>query len=245
MVRSGCLILGLTGCLGQTGGPGALSPAAALPWLACDALPTGEGEGTWYDADGTGACGFDPPDPDAPLLVAAMNAPDWNGSLPCGACARVQGPQGEVVVQIVDLCPECRAGNLDLSPEAFVRLAPLVDGRIPITWALEPCPVAGPLALRVADGSNPYWLAVQVLDHRNPVAAVQVRFDDRWYDLPRADWNHFIADQGLGNGPFVLRAVDVHGDVVVDRSVVLREGVAQAAPAQFAVCDGAEPESAE
>ncbi len=52
MVRSGCLLLGLTGCLGQTGGPGALSPAAALPWLACDGLPTGEGEGTWYDADG-------------------------------------------------------------------------------------------------------------------------------------------------------------------------------------------------
>jgi expansin (peptidoglycan-binding protein) len=78
-----------------------------------DAPPLGEvqqGIATYYDfASGDGACMFGPSPDD--LDVAAMNAEQWDGSRVCGACARVTGPAGQVVVRIVDLCPECRTGS--------------------------------------------------------------------------------------------------------------------------------------
>lgn len=226
----------LVGC--QTPDPAdfGLEPARPLATLACDALPSGQGDGTWYDADGHGACLLDPPPDDEPLLVAAMNADDWHGSLPCGACANVEGPEGSVQVRIVDLCPECVAGDLDLSPDAFERIAPLVDGRVPITWELVPCDADGPISWRFKDGSNPWWVAVQVRDHRQPVARVQVDLDGRWMDLERTDWNHFEAPDGLGDGPFRLRALDVHGAALVDDAVPLLDDDVAEGPGQFPAC---------
>jgi expansin (peptidoglycan-binding protein) len=45
-----------------------------------------------------------------------------------------------VVVRIVDLCPGCGLGDLDLSMTAFAKIAPLSRGRVPITWHFVPCP---------------------------------------------------------------------------------------------------------
>ena len=72
-----------------------------------------DGVATYYDATGAGACSFDPTPGD--LDVAAMNAPEFAGSAVCGECVAVTGPRGSVTVRIVDLCPECLAGHLDLS----------------------------------------------------------------------------------------------------------------------------------
>ena len=66
------------------------------------------------------------------LMVAAMNAEEYDNAAYCGAYVHgVTGPKGEVTVRIVDLCPECRAGHLDLSQEAFAaycRPAPGAGG---------------------------------------------------------------------------------------------------------------------
>jgi expansin (peptidoglycan-binding protein) len=85
--------------------------------------PVRQGIATYYEATGEGACMFAPSPDD--LMVAAMNAEEYGQAAFRGAQVRVTGPRGTVTVRIVDLCPECRAGHLDLSREAFGRVGDL------------------------------------------------------------------------------------------------------------------------
>jgi expansin (peptidoglycan-binding protein) len=94
------------------------------------------GQATYYAADGTGACGFKATPND--LDVAAMNGAQYKKSW-CGQCVLVTGPNGMVKVRIVDLCPGCAYGGLDLSEEAFASIAALSAGRVKITWHFVPC----------------------------------------------------------------------------------------------------------
>jgi expansin (peptidoglycan-binding protein) len=105
---------------------------------AADAAPTVDysGDATYYAADGTGACGFKATPND--LLVAAMNKSQYNKSW-CGQCVLVTGPKGTVKVRIVDLCPGCSHGSLDLSEQAFTQIAALSAGRVKITWHVVSC----------------------------------------------------------------------------------------------------------
>src|SRR5262249_32970977 len=152
---------------------------------SCAAVPAAEtGDGTYYAADGTGNCSFDASPDD--LMVAAMNDPDYQNASWCGACAQVDGPDGSVTVRIVDRCPECKHGDLDLSPQAFAKLAPIARGRIPITWHEVECPVSGPIEYRFKEGSNPYWTAIQVRNHRYPIAKLEARDKTgAWAAIPR------------------------------------------------------------
>jgi expansin (peptidoglycan-binding protein) len=52
----------------------------------------------------------------------------------CNKRIIVTGPKGTVEVSIVDKCPECKKGDVDLSPTAFDMIADRVDGRVAITW---------------------------------------------------------------------------------------------------------------
>lgn len=95
-----------------------------------------EGEATYYDANGTGACGF-PASND--FMVAAINDEQYSKAN-CGRCIEVAGPTGKVVVRIVDKCPGCSFGDVDLSQTAFGKIAKLSAGRIAITWRFVECP---------------------------------------------------------------------------------------------------------
>lgn len=95
-----------------------------------------EGEATYYDANGTGACGF-PASSD--FMVAAINDEQYSKAN-CGRCVSVTGPRGTVVVRIVDKCPGCSFGDVDLSQTAFGKIAKLADGRIDIKWHFVDCP---------------------------------------------------------------------------------------------------------
>lgn len=188
----------------------------------CREEPVRDGIATWYDADGSGACGFAVSAAD-PLLVGAMNLPDWAGAEVCGACAHLVGPQGEVTVEIVDQCPECGTGHIDLSPSAFEAIAPLVDGRVDITWSFVACDVDGPITWAFIEGSNEWWMAVQPRGTRYAVTSLEVRRDGAWEPLARQDWNYFVGEN-LGPGPFDLRLTDVNGQVVEDDGVNFVDG---------------------
>src|ERR1700729_3881732 len=117
----------------------------------CTAIPAAEsGDGTYYDADGTGNCSFDASPDD--LMVVAMNAPDYGNAVWCGACLSVTGPMATITVRVVDQCPECAHGDLDLSETAFGMIAPLSAGRVSITWHEVACDVTGPIAYQFKDG---------------------------------------------------------------------------------------------
>ena len=218
---------------GADDGPG--SPDAALP-APCESAAEHTGEGTYYDADGSGNCSFDPSPGD--LRVAAMNQADYGDSAACGACAAIDGPLGSVTVRIVDRCPECAPGDVDLSAEAFALIADPVAGRVPITWRYAPCDVSGPVRYRFKEGSNPYWTAIQVRNHRHAIASLEARpAGGEWRALPRETYNYFIAESGLGGDPIDLRVTDVAGGVIEDHGVRPGDAVEVAGSSQLPACD--------
>ncbi|MEW5847736.1 MAG: expansin EXLX1 family cellulose-binding protein [Myxococcota bacterium] len=189
------------------------------------------GEGTYYGATGEGNCSF--PASPQDLMVAAMNAPDYAGSAVCGACALVEGPDGSVTVRIVDQCPGCFSGDLDLSPEAFAQIAPLVAGRVSISWRFVPCEPVGNLRYHVKEGSNPYWIALQVRNHRNPVATVEYLDNGSYVGMPRESYNYFVASSGMGTAPYTIRVTDTLGNVLTETFPDLPENTELEGSAQF------------
>lgn len=194
------------------------------------------GEGTYYGYDQLGACGIPGVDPGG--LFAALNPEDYAGSATCGACLDVVGPEGRVTVPVVDLCPECLPGDVDLSQAAFAQLAPLSAGRIPISWTVVPCDPPGALRYQFDSGSNPWWWGVRVLDARHPVVSVEVRQDGGpWTELPRMDWNLFVAEPPDGSfGPFDVRVTDVLGESVVEPAVTVEPGAVIEGTVQLPAC---------
>jgi expansin (peptidoglycan-binding protein) len=190
------------------------------------------GEGTYYAATGEGACSFDASPND--LNVAALNSPDWDGSAWCGACADVTGPSGSVRVRIVDLCPECASGDLDMSPQAFDRVAAHELGRVPIDWTFVACDVSGPVRYRYKDGANQWWTAVQVHNHRLPIVSMEWSKDgESWTDMPRQDYNYFLEGDGFGEGPTRVRITANDGQRLVDELPAVEEYLVVEGESQF------------
>jgi len=202
---------------------------------SCDAAPAdASGDGTYYDATGAGNCGFDPSPND--LMVAAMNHADYGTADWCGACVEVTGPTGVVTVRIVDQCPGCAKGDLDLSPQAFEQLSPLSAGRIAITWHEVACDVSGPIAYHFKDGANAFWTAIQIRNHRYPIAKLEADTGTGYVAIPRVDYNYFVQESGLGDGPYALRVTDTRGHVVDDTGIALGDDVTRTGSSQFPLC---------
>ncbi|OLZ59134.1 hypothetical protein AV521_46010 [Streptomyces sp. IMTB 2501] len=116
-----------------------------------------------------------------------MNVTDHESVKACGAYVLVRAASG-ATVRIVNECPwPCAPGQLDLSRQAFPRLADLSVGRLPITWSLLSPDLPGRIAIRYKTGSTKWWCGIQVIGHRNPVAALEVRAAGGWRQLPRTD----------------------------------------------------------
>src|SRR5260221_4774380 len=76
------------------------------------------GVATFYTtADGSGACLYDKNTSDT--HIAALVISDCAGSACCQAWIDVTSAMGTVRVRIVDECPDCMPGQLDLHPGAF------------------------------------------------------------------------------------------------------------------------------
>ena len=210
--------------------------AFGCPAARADAPAAVAGRATYYDATDRGSCSFDPPHEPADRMVAALSGAAYAHASWCGACLAVAGPLGDVVVRVVDQCPGCPRGDLDLSREAFANIAPLSAGRTKVTWREVPCPVTGPVVYQVKPGSNPQWTAIQLRNHRHRIARLEAR-DARgvYHAIARTDDNYFVAPGGLGPGPYALRVSDVHGHALEDGAIELGSA-AQPGAAQFPTC---------
>ena len=222
------LALLAAGCGGGDGG-------GPINCAADDQLHTGEA--TYYTfADGTGNCGFDASPDD--LMIGAMNHADYAAAAVCGACVLLTGPNATITIRIVDQCPECPVGNIDLSPQAFEPIAELSAGRVPISWQYVSCEVSGPIRYHWKEGSNQWWTAVQIRNHVNRVATVEYLDEtSAWREVPRVDYNFFVADWGMGPGPYSLRVTDVYGNVLEDTGIPHVEGGDAPGSGQFPACD--------
>jgi expansin len=190
------------------------------------------GIATWYHADGSGACLFDAGgDP----MTAAMNWSDYGTSQACGAYLLVRSSSGATVtVRVTNLCPApCQVHQLDLSPEAFAALADPSTGQISVTWSLLSPSINGGMSIRYKDGSSQYWCGIQVINHRNPVARLDVLVGGSWRQLTRTDYNYFLSPDGGGCGSQV-RVTDIYGESVVTSALPVQPGVTQPTSLQFA-----------
>jgi len=226
------------GGAGDAGGNGSgLEGSGGVPIPTCeDPGDLHQGEGTFYDADGSGNCSFDAALGD--INVAAMNHTDYAASAVCGACVTITGERGSAItVRIVDQCPECPEGDIDMHPDAFAVLADPALGRIPISWHYSPCGVTGPIVYHFKEGSNPFWTAVQIRNHAVPILSVEGKDESGSYvPMPRADYNFFIAEGGLGEGPHSFRVTSTSGEVLEDSGIPFVEAGDSAGAAQFAPC---------
>jgi len=192
---------------------------------------THSGEGTYYGATGQGACSFDA---SADRMVAAMNHTDYAGSAACGEYVTVTGPIGSVTVRITDVCPECAAGDIDLSAEAFAKIADPMAGRVPITWQVIAAELSGPVQYRYKEGASRYWTAIQVRNHRLPIAKLEILPSDSssWIEVARTDYNYFVHATAIASGALHVRITASTGAVLQDtlpesQGGLLVEGMAQ------------------
>jgi len=194
---------------------------------------TYQGVATAYEAGvGDGACLFGP---SPNMMIAAMNTTDYETARACGAYVLVHAANGKsVTVRITNECPlPCAPGQIDLSQQAFAKLADLKVGRLPITWSLVSPASIGTMSIRYMTGSSIYWCGIQVIGHRNPVARLEVNTGGGWLSLPRANYNYFISAHGSGCGK-AIRVTDIYGEQLTVSGLAVRANVVQPTRVQFA-----------
>ena len=197
---------------------------------ACAAVPSTtakSGKATFYDlGGGQGNCSF----PGAPAndLFVALGAADYADGAACGAYLDVTGPKGKVRVKVIDSCPPCGAGHIDLSRTAFKKIADEIDGIVPVTYRAVRSPsVPGPVSVRIKEGSSRYWFAALIDNHANPLASVKVSSGGSARSASRTDFNYWTVDAGAGPGPFTIRMTDVYGTTTTVSGIKLSPGATQ------------------
>ena len=187
------------------------------------------GEATHYElaSGGMGNCSY--PSPPAGQLYVALSPSEYGGSAACGSYLQVSGPDGSVTVEVVDQCPECQAGHIDLSEQAFARIAPLSAGLVPVTYQtiVDP-PLPAPLSMLVKTGSSAYYLALLPINNGNPLATVAVsQGSGGWQELSRTTYGYWLASSGAGPGPFSVRMTDSLGHQATVPGITISPGVVQ------------------
>ncbi|NUP17723.1 MAG: hypothetical protein HOZ81_16850 [Streptomyces sp.] len=211
-------------------------PASGTAPLAGRIRPgtTYDGVATFYDTgNGDGACLYGPT---TDVMTAAMNHTDYETSQACGAYIRVRAATGAAItVRVTNECPlPCAPGQLDLSPQAFAKLAAPSAGQIPVTWSLlSPSSTSETISIRYKTGSTRYWCGIQAVGHRNPLARLEVRDGGTWRRLPRAEYNYFLSEQGTGCGGDI-RLTDIYGETLTLDGPAIRPDTLQPTGAQFA-----------
>ncbi|KAI8640729.1 RlpA-like double-psi beta-barrel-protein domain-containing protein-containing protein [Parasitella parasitica] len=106
----------------------------AAPVSSIQARNSMSGDATYYDV-GLGSCGDTSSDNE---MIAALSSSLMSGSNSdlCGKSITVKHSSGSVTLKIVDSCPGCSEGDVDMSKTAFKKLGKLGQGRIPISWFL-------------------------------------------------------------------------------------------------------------
>lgn len=139
-----------TGTSSSSSAAAAATSTASTSSSFTSAWPAGNGpfsgSTTYYDlgTDGSsyGACGTSLVDSDMIAAASYQMFDNWPGAtanpnlnpICAGVYANVTYNGNSVVVKIEDRCPGCTTYHLDLSPSAFLKLAPLGKGIMDVEW---------------------------------------------------------------------------------------------------------------
>jgi expansin (peptidoglycan-binding protein) len=183
-------------------------------------------------ADGNGACLYGPA---ADMMIAAMNYTDYENSKACGDHILVRASDGATItVLITNECPlPCAPGQLDLSQQAFAKLANPSAGRISVTWQLLSPADSGTISFRYQTGSSRWWCSIQTIGQRNPVAELEVHTGNGWTQLARTSYNYYQSSSGTGCGG-EIRITDIYGQQLTASGISIKPNVVQPTQLQFA-----------
>jgi hypothetical protein len=197
-----------------------------------------QGRITFYAQSNIVAC--DIPQSEWPQYTTALSEKHFQGGLACGATVRLMNKGKEIQAMVVDLCPvqgneQWCSGDMthfDLgNSTAFAQLEPPETGVRELSFQWLPTPVGDtPVKLRLKDGINAYWFAIEVINHRYPVAKLEIKDPQSgaWIagNRTRPGMYNYWQFDFTGNGltvPFQIRITDQFGQVIEETGTVIEE----------------------
>ena len=188
------------------------------------------GSATYYDPSGQVNCSFPMNGSNVTHVatgngayIAAVAPADYRSAAACGACVQVTRDDGRsVTVTVVDQCPSCGTGHIDLSRTAFLQIGTETEGYLGtgnggavgiISFKYVPCPVQGNVTIALKEPSNQGWNEFLVQDARTPVVKFEANFSGSWVTGTRQTYNYFNVGNSL-SFPIQVRLTDVNGNVI-------------------------------
>ncbi|KPM40275.1 hypothetical protein AK830_g6281 [Neonectria ditissima] len=179
------------------------------------------GSSTFYGGNLSGGnCMFTDYTIPSGIYGTAFSGEIWDNAAHCGACLEITGPTGTITAMIVDQCPECDAGHLDLFPDAFTAVGG-TDGIVDTSYKFVTCGITSPLYLHNKSGTSAYWFSIQVVNANEPVASLEVSTDggSTWVDTERKDYNFFENSSGFGQTSVDVRITSTTGKTITVKDV--------------------------
>jgi expansin len=184
------------------------------------------GEATYYGHTNAGNCGITPRPSWASSLtyLVALNQNQYVSDYQSGGCgiclegrylgtgAGSNPPADTFTALVVDRCPGCAVGDLDLATTG--------DGRWDIEWRAIDCPVGSQSLRYQFEGSNQWYMKLGVRNHRVAVDSmeVQTQTDGAWVKASRTQDNFFECS-GCAypmDFPLPVRVTSITGQVIED-----------------------------
>lgn len=208
---------------------GALSNAQS----PCDATVY-SGDGTFYiDAEAPGSetatfnCSFK--NANIKPYYGAMNSPQYATADYCGVCVELTGnagTKGTQIIEIVDKCPECLTGDIDLSNQAFVAIfGDLGIGRANMSWHEVACPWSTTPVNVTTEGSNQWYAKLIIAKHKNRIKKVEMYSGSAWVNFTRGSDNGWIGSVNVP-GTTQVRITDVFDQQIIVDNVEVASGQA-------------------
>ncbi len=195
------------------------------------------GDGTFYiDAEAPGSatatfnCSFT--NSNIKPYYGAMNNTQYATADYCGTCVELTGKagtKGTQIIEIVDKCPECLVGDIDLSNQAFLAIfGDLGIGRAKMDWHEVACPWSTTPLNITTQGSNQWYAKVIIAKHKNKINKVEIydTYTSKWVNMTRGMDNGWVNATAISiPGNTQIRITDVFNQQVVVSSVEIASGV--------------------
>jgi expansin (peptidoglycan-binding protein) len=130
---------------------------------------------------------------------------------------------GETTIMMVtDSCPECHAGDLDLSNGAWDKITGNASpSRFKASWNYIQCPLNFMMDKEfeffIKEGSSQWWFAVMPLNHKNKVKSVEVKKNGSWSPMEFGKIDSFYWLATNLSSSFDLRFTLVNGKSIVHK----------------------------
>lgn len=193
------------------------------------------------------------------LYGTAFSGSAWDNAAECGACLKVTGPNGNSITvmvsirppplpsrppsehtiepesQVVDECPECDEGHLDLFEDAYEALGSTSAGEIATSYTKVACGISSPIVLHNKSGTSAYWFSMQVVNSNEPISTLEVSTDggSTWQSTTRTEYNFFENSSGFGTDTVDVRVTSTSGGTITVSDVSVAANAQVTASSNF------------